>query len=134
MVKFQKLTTTGYCGNAFSAGSAVAPLADCSFPCAGNSAETCGAGNRLSVYKNTGTAPASSSTSTPPVTTQPSGPGPQKTGLPSGWTYYGCQTEATNARALASKSTAYDTMTLESCASDCAGFTYFGSEYGRECE
>lgn len=51
-----------------------------------------------------------------------------------GWTYYGCQTEATNARALSSKSTAYDTMTLESCASDCAGYTYFGTEYGRECD
>jgi hypothetical protein len=25
-------------------------------------------------------------------------------------------------------------MTLESCALDCAGFTYFGTEYGRECE
>jgi len=51
----------------------------------------------------------------------------------SGWTYYGCQTEATSSRALASKATAYDTMTLESCASDCAGYTYFGAEYGREC-
>ncbi|EKD12599.1 copper radical oxidase [Drepanopeziza brunnea f. sp. 'multigermtubi' MB_m1] len=50
-----------------------------------------------------------------------------------GWTYYGCQTEGTNVRALAAKSTAYDTMTLESCASDCAGYTYFGTEYGREC-
>lgn len=51
-----------------------------------------------------------------------------------GWTYYGCQTEGTNGRALSGKSTAYDTMTLESCASDCAGYTYFGTEYGRECE
>ena len=25
-------------------------------------------------------------------------------------------------------------MTLESCASDCAGYTYFGVEYGRECK
>jgi hypothetical protein len=24
-------------------------------------------------------------------------------------------------------------MTLESCASDCAGYTYFGVEYAREC-
>jgi len=24
-------------------------------------------------------------------------------------------------------------MTLESCATDCAGYTYFGTEYGREC-
>jgi hypothetical protein len=36
-------------------------------------------------------------------------------------------------RALASFSTAYDTMTLESCAKDCTGYTYFGTEYSREC-
>jgi len=24
-------------------------------------------------------------------------------------------------------------MTLEECATDCAGFTYFGVEYGGEC-
>jgi hypothetical protein len=58
----------------------------------------------------------------------------QRQSAVSGWTYYGCYTEGTNARALASKSTAYDTMTLESCASDCAGYTYFGVEYGRECK
>lgn len=51
-----------------------------------------------------------------------------------GWTYFGCQTEGTNARALSLKATAYDTMTLQSCAADCAGYTYFGTEYGRECE
>lgn len=37
-------------------------------------------------------------------------------------------------RALASKSTAYDGMTLESCSADCAGYRYFGTEYGRECK
>lgn len=25
-------------------------------------------------------------------------------------------------------------MTLQSCATDCAAYTYFGTEYGRECE
>jgi hypothetical protein len=25
-------------------------------------------------------------------------------------------------------------MTVESCAASCAGYTYFGVEYGRECE
>lgn len=93
------LTCSGYCGNSFGAGSAVAPLADCSFACGGNSAQKCGAGNRLSVYKKgTGTPPASSSTepggttATTPVTqpTQPAGPGPQKAGLPTGWVYSGC--------------------------------------------
>lgn len=89
----------GYCGNSFNAGSVVAPLADCSFGCAGNAAQKCGAGNRLSVYKtgSGGTTPPSSSasgTTTPPVSTPTpppaSGPGPQKTGLPAGWVYSGC--------------------------------------------
>jgi hypothetical protein len=28
----------------------------------------------------------------------------------------------------------YTAMTLEECAADCAGYTYFGVEYGGECE
>jgi hypothetical protein len=57
----------------------------------------------------------------------------QRQSAVSGWKYYGCYTEGTSSRALSSKATAYDTMTVESCASDCAGYTYFGVEYGREC-
>jgi hypothetical protein len=33
-------------------------------------------------------------------------------------------TEGTNSRALQGYSTAYDNMTLASCAEDCAGFEY----------
>lgn len=40
-----------YCGNVFGAGSVEANVQDCSMPCAGNSSEYCGAGNRLSVYR-----------------------------------------------------------------------------------
>jgi hypothetical protein len=28
----------------------------------------------------------------------------------------------------------YNTMTLEICAADCQGYTYFGIEYGGECK
>jgi hypothetical protein len=49
------------------------------------------------------------------------------------WTWYGCQTEATNMRALNSATFAADSMTLEACATYCTGFTYFGVEYAREC-
>jgi hypothetical protein len=88
----------GYCGNSFSAGSVAAAAGDCSFPCAGNAAEICGAGNRLSVYTTgggTGTTTVGGggggTTTTPPVqTTQPAGPGPQIAGLPAGWVYSGC--------------------------------------------
>lgn len=50
-----------------------------------------------------------------------------------GYTFQGCYTEATNIRALSSASFFdYTAMTLEACAADCVGFTYFGVEYGGE--
>ncbi|TGO46222.1 hypothetical protein BOTNAR_0602g00010 [Botryotinia narcissicola] len=99
-----------------------------------NSSEFCGGTNRLDVYdfNNTvivtapftaaaaGTAP--SSTGSPPIQ--------QKVGV---YTYFGCQTEGTSARALASKTSDAGNMTLESCKASCIGYTYFGTEYGREC-
>jgi hypothetical protein len=109
-----------YCGNSFNAGSTPAPVTDCSMLCAGNNLEYCGAGKRLSVYQlNTTAAPPPPTPSIKPTV------GPYK--------YYGCQTEATNMRALSSASTASDSMTLELCESFCSGYTYWGTEYGREC-
>ncbi|KAL0943409.1 WSC domain-containing protein [Colletotrichum truncatum] len=40
-----------WCGDALGTGSVEAPLTDCSFPCAGDSTQKCGAGNRLQVYQ-----------------------------------------------------------------------------------
>jgi hypothetical protein len=50
---------------------------DCNMPCGGNSAEMCGAGNRMSIY-NTGDLAAYGV------------PTPQTSGLPGSWTYSGC--------------------------------------------
>ena len=50
------------------------------------------------------------------------------------YSYYGCQTEGTNVRALSGASFYnYPSMTLEQCASNCSGFKYWGVEYGGEC-
>ncbi|KAH8599832.1 hypothetical protein B0O99DRAFT_682314 [Bisporella sp. PMI_857] len=50
------------------------------------------------------------------------------------YNYYGCQTEATNIRALSGASYYnYTAMTLEMCAGNCVGWKYFGAEYGGEC-
>ncbi len=50
------------------------------------------------------------------------------------YTYQGCYTEATKARALAGASFYnYTAMTLEMCASSRSAFTYWGVEYGGEC-
>lgn len=46
--------------------------------------------------------------------------------------YAGCFTEATEGRALTGKVTYDDSMTNERCAATCQGFTWFGTEYGRE--
>jgi hypothetical protein len=48
--------------------------------------------------------------------------------------FQGCYTEGDGVRALSDK-VFYNTtaMTIELCASDCAGYTYFGVEYHEEC-
>jgi hypothetical protein len=47
--------------------------------------------------------------------------------------YIGCIND-TVTRILYQHHTAYDGMTLGSCASDCEDYKYFGLEYGRECK
>ncbi|OCK76050.1 heme peroxidase, partial [Lepidopterella palustris CBS 459.81] len=103
-----------YCGNARDPSSTLAAASDCNMACPGNSAELCGAGNRLSVYKNL-------------QYTQVINP------AISGYTYQGCYNDSSADRALSATSTASDSLTVESCASFCNGATYFGVEYGREC-
>jgi hypothetical protein len=69
-----------FCDNVISNGGALAPnQGDCNMACPGNSAENCGAGNRLDVF-STGTL----TTIGIPV---------EQTGNISGWTYRGCRTQ-----------------------------------------
>ncbi|KAL8830298.1 MAG: hypothetical protein Q9191_001507 [Dirinaria sp. TL-2023a] len=98
-----------YCGDSLNSGSVMAPESDCSFPCPGNATETCGAGNRLDVYR--------------------------KTDAPGDLTYTakGCYTDDPNNRALAATSSVNDAMTVEVCSATCEAYAYFGVEYFREC-
>jgi hypothetical protein len=67
-----------YCDNFVYNGGSLAPTqSDCNVPCPGNTAEDCGAGNRLSMY----------SKGTPHIYAPPAA---QASGLPAGWTYEGC--------------------------------------------
>jgi hypothetical protein len=67
-----------FCDNfLYNGASLAANQADCNVPCPGNTAEMCGAGNRLSVF----------AVGTPQVY-QP--PHIQTEGLPAGWEYQGC--------------------------------------------
>ncbi len=99
-----------YCGNVFT--SQPADSADCSFPCAGNSTETCGAGNRLNVYINN----------------KYVAPQPAVLAVP----YLGCFVDAA-ARVLPSNPLNAADMTAQVCAENCIGYSYFGLEYGQEC-
>ncbi|ESZ98504.1 hypothetical protein SBOR_1166 [Sclerotinia borealis F-4128] len=125
-----------WCGNQLSNGGTLAPegISGCAQLCAGNSSEYCGGTNRLDVYDFNNTTIV-----TAPSTTITTGATPSSTNLSSiqqtvgVYTYIGCQTEATGARAFASKASDANNMTLELCEASCIGYTYFGTEYGREC-
>jgi iron transport multicopper oxidase len=109
-----------YCGYTLNI-TLKAQESDCSTPCAANANEICGTGNRLSVYVN-------NVTTTPPAV-------PAHIQQVGNYAWQGCYTEATTGRALSSSSYSNDNMTVESCASFCAGNGYqmMGIEYSREC-
>ncbi|KAH8789407.1 WSC domain-containing protein [Hyaloscypha sp. PMI_1271] len=108
-----------YCGNTLSPGSLGAPAPECNSPCAANSSETCGGSSRLSLYSATRPFPQTPTPSIIPTI------GP--------YSFSNCQTEGTFLRALTNLASAGNNMTNELCASFCAGYRMFGTEYGREC-
>ncbi|KAI9735773.1 MAG: hypothetical protein M1818_006382 [Claussenomyces sp. TS43310] len=152
-----------YCGNTLQNGGGPAADGDaeCDMTCNGNAQEICGGPARLTLFEfvssdTSSTSPSAVSTSSSASTTAvldstssssqtpttvissgvsaaPSQTAPALKTTIGAYEYYGCQTEATNMRALSSASTANDSMTLENCAEFCAGYTYWGVEYGREC-
>ncbi|KAI1342660.1 heme peroxidase [Xylariaceae sp. FL0016] len=109
-----------YCGNKLNPTSQNASLSDCSMVCSGNSLEYCGAGDRLEMYSTTASIPTPTGTLAAKPTVTP-------------YTRVGCYTEIDGGRALTGAAYADDSMTLEMCASNCAAFTYWAAEYGREC-
>jgi hypothetical protein len=120
-----------YCGDTLAASSANASLADCSMPCSGDAAEYCGGPDRLELYSltaNTTTGATDPDIITVATTSAGGGDDDEAT-----WYFYGCVTEGNGTRALNAAANAADNMTLEACAGFCAGYKFFGCEYGREC-
>ena len=117
-----------YCGNSLASSSSEAPHSECDMTCSGDPTEFCGGGNRLELYSTT----ATRSTSTTPTPT-PTGTLAVKPTV-GAYVFVGCQTEGTGVRALGDDNYASDDMTLESCADYCSDYTYFGTEYSRECK
>ena len=82
--------------------------------CKRAASQTCGAGQRLSLYKTVGWNP-------------PTNPAID------GYDYFGCYSEATPSRALGDSSTRSDSMTVQMFATFCKGSAFFGLEIGNEC-
>ncbi|KAJ3313405.1 hypothetical protein HDU76_002652, partial [Blyttiomyces sp. JEL0837] len=120
-----------YCGNDIRNGGAAAAETDCTSVCAGNTAEKCGGGNRLTVY----------SSITPANITIWPAPVLKKTGLPAGYSYVGCYMDnvpdanGNQQRTLQWQYISLGKMTVEMCISHCFRFGYklAGLEYGSEC-
>ncbi|MCJ1393673.1 hypothetical protein MMC18_006549 [Xylographa bjoerkii] len=105
-----------WCGNSYANPTSLSPDTDCSFSCSGSASEVCGAGDRLTMFKNNVQASLPSNATIP------------------GYGYSGCYTDGTNGRVLADKSYANGrAMSIENCAAFCSGYTYFGTEYADEC-
>ncbi|KAK1594865.1 WSC domain-containing protein [Colletotrichum navitas] len=114
-----------YCGNSLAPSATSAPLTDCSMQCSGDSTQYCGAGDRIELYSTTATR-STSSTAAPTATLA-------HINAIGKYSLVGCQTEADGGRALQAAQTASDDMTLDKCAAFCSDYTFFGTEYGREC-
>ncbi|KAJ4244397.1 hypothetical protein NW762_014525 [Fusarium torreyae] len=107
-----------YCGYAPKTQATLAPDGDCRMPCAGDSTQKCGAGNRISIWNNTLYTPTVSAAdlNSPPK-------------------YLGCYTEGKGARALGDAKTTDKKMSVDNCAAFCSskGYHYLGLENGQDC-
>jgi hypothetical protein len=104
-----------YCGNEPVQGSNLAPLTECNYACSGDPTQACGGSRRLSLYNN------------------PNLTGPQQPGTVGNYGFVGCITDSQAQRTLPADLLRTDDLTLETCATFCAGYTYFGTEYSTEC-
>ena len=110
-----------YCGNSLATATTLGKDSDCAMPCAGNSSEACGGPNLLTVY----------------YANMPAPQGPQTNPGPTGWTSFGCWTDA-GARTIANQvqvDGGAAAMTVSKCTAACgsAGYTLAGLEYAQEC-
>lgn len=104
-----------FCGDAVSEGNTkVTDQTECSFPCAGDSTQTCGAGNRINLYSLDNVAVRGPATSLPGITS------------------LGCFVDS-GSRIFPFKIIDAHDMTAAKCAANCAGYPYFGTQWSREC-
>ncbi|KAI8632121.1 WSC domain-containing protein [Xylariaceae sp. FL1651] len=107
-----------FCGNQLTSKAIPITERSCWEPCGGNSSQVCGGDQRLSVW----------GTQKPTVISPPKAPA-----TIGNYQYAGCYYDNNPSKALTTAKPGGSSMTLESCAASCAGFTYWGAEYGGEC-
>ena len=112
-----------YCGDSLATTGASAAFTDCNMGCYGNTTESCGGPNRLTLFYNNAT------TTAPPTTSL---------GTTTGWASIGCFSDSTAARTLTYAQGVPNGpggMSVEQCTSACqaGGYTLAGVEYAQEC-
>ncbi|GAC95998.1 hypothetical protein PHSY_003576 [Pseudozyma hubeiensis SY62] len=106
-----------WCGNALAGGSSIQPDTDCNLPCNADSSQICGGSNRLSVYSDAAQVA---------MVSQPAQVG--------SWNSLGCYVDSTANRVINDKVPQLGSKTsITSCSQACAGYNFFGVEYGQEC-
>ncbi|KUI55535.1 Putative fungistatic metabolite [Cytospora mali] len=119
-----------YWGNSIPSSSRKGSDSSCTgYACAGDSTQSCGgAGGWISLwYDVTAYFPGNSSLA---AAYQP----PSQPAVVGDYYFLGCYGDDTASRALSGKAPSLGSSnTLEACAAACAGYTYFGTEYGDEC-
>ncbi|KAK4208619.1 putative fungistatic metabolite [Rhypophila decipiens] len=90
-----------------------APESECSFSCAGDNKQLCGAGERINVWARPWPVPS-------PI---------------GDYTYKGCYTDSSDKHSLTGRVEYLGDMTHEQCGAYCDryGYRYFGVEYGSQC-
>ncbi|ROV94426.1 hypothetical protein VSDG_05914 [Cytospora chrysosperma] len=119
-----------YYGNSIPSSSLKGSDSSCTgYACAGDSTQSCGGpGGYMSLWYDV-TAYFPNNGSLAPAYQPPSQPS-----VVGAYNYIGCYGDDTASRALSGKAPGLGSSnSLEACAAACAGYTYFGTEYGNEC-
>ncbi|KUJ19894.1 WSC-domain-containing protein [Mollisia scopiformis] len=102
----------------------------CGYACAGDPTQVCGGlGGLISIYYDSTRYFPSNGTIVGASGLAPSIP---KT-LAGGWQYAGCYSDSATARVLVGKTSAGSTISLDTCATFCSAYSFFGVEYADEC-
>ncbi|KAH7032617.1 WSC domain-containing protein [Microdochium trichocladiopsis] len=110
--------TQCFCGDQLTSRATQVAERGCFQDCAGDDTQICGGGSRLSLW-GTGK----------PTVLQP----PRNPPSVGAYKYAGCYKDNQGSKAMPVGKPGGSSLTLEKCASACAGYNYFGTEYASEC-